>query len=124
MAAAQAGREIVLASAPGAGAYAGPGWFKALVAAAREAVPAASCRSLLDCGDSVGAALAAIRAEVEGVTFIGREDAAGRLADIARQQGVRFETNRPPAALDLAGDFFATPDDLERRCAQFLGRDS
>src|SRR5215469_12619967 len=118
MAAAQAGREIVLASAPG------PGWFKALVAAARDAVPGASCTSLLDCGDSVGAALAAIRAEVEGVTFIGREDAAGRLADIARQQGVRFETNRPPAALDLAGDFFATPDDLERRCAQFLRGDA
>src|SRR5215471_13628738 len=105
MAAAQAGREIVLASASGACAYAGPGWFKALVAAARDAVPGASCTSLLDCGDSVGAALAAIRAEVEGVTFIGREDAAGRLADIARQQGVRFETNRRTAALDLAGDF-------------------
>jgi acyl-CoA reductase-like NAD-dependent aldehyde dehydrogenase len=98
----------------------GPGWFKALVAAAREAVPDARCSSLLDCGDSVGAALAAIRAEVEGVIFTGRPDVARRLADIARQHSVRFETERPAPALDFAEDFFASQEDLERRCAEFL----
>src|SRR6266404_1503212 len=66
-ASARAGRPVVLVSAPDAGGYVGPGWFKALTAAAREAVPDARCSSLLDCGDNVGAALAAIRAEVEGV---------------------------------------------------------
>ncbi len=30
---------VVIATAPDAGGYAGPGWFKALVEAAREAVP-------------------------------------------------------------------------------------
>ncbi|HEX3414453.1 MAG TPA: hypothetical protein VHT00_22335, partial [Stellaceae bacterium] len=75
---ARAGRPVVLVSAPDAGGYVGPGWFKAL-AAAREAVPDARCSSLLDCGENVGAALAAIRAEVEGVIFIGRPDAAHRL---------------------------------------------
>jgi hypothetical protein len=110
----------VIASAPGAGAYTGPGWFKALVAAAHEAVPAARCSALLDCGDSVGAALAATRAEVEGVIFTGRADVARRLADIARQHGVRFETQRTAAAFDLAEYFFASPADLERRCAEFL----
>ena len=99
----------------------GPGWFKALVAAARDAVPDARCSSLLDCGDNVGAALAAIRAEVEGVIFTGRPDVARRLADIARQHGVRFETKRPAEVLDLAEDFFASQEDLERRCAEFLG---
>jgi len=120
-AAARAGHPVVLVSAPNAGAYVGPGWFKALVAAAREAVSDARCSTLLDCGDNVGAALAAIRAEVEGVIFTGRTDVARRLADIARQHGVRFETERPPDALDLAADIFASQEDVERRCAAFLG---
>ena len=111
----------MLTSAPDGGGYVGPGWFKALLAAAREAVPDARCSSLLDCGDNVGAVLAAIRSEVEGVVFTGRPDAAHRLANIARQHGVRFETERPPDALDLAEDFFASQGDLERRCAAFLG---
>ena len=112
----------MLVSAPGAGGYVGPGWFKALAAAAREAVPDIRCSTVLDCGDNVGAALAAIRAEVEGVIFIGRPDVARRLADIAQQHGVRVETKRPAVALDLAEDFFASQEDLEKRCAEFLGQ--
>jgi hypothetical protein len=111
----------VLVSAPVAGGYVGPGWFKALTDAAREAVPDARCSTLLDCGNNVGAALAALRAEVEGVIFTGRPDAARRLADIARQHGVRFETKRPLDVLDLAEDFFASQEELERRCAAYLG---
>ena len=118
--AARAGRAIVLASAPDAGGYVGPGWFGALIAAAREAVPGARFSALLDCGDNVGAALAAIRLEIEGVVFIGRADVAGRLADIARQHGVRFETDRRATALDLGEEFFAYGDSVERRCAEFL----
>ena len=98
----------------------GPGWFGALIAAAREAVPAARFSALLDCGDNVGAALGAIRSEIEGVVFIGRADVAGRLADIARQHGMRFETVRPTAALDLGEDLFASADSVERQCAEFL----
>jgi hypothetical protein len=119
-AAASAGRAIVLASAPSAGGYAGPGWFLSVVAAARQAVPGGRCSAFLDCGDNVGAALAAIRAEVEGVIFTGRPDVAGRLADIAQQHGVRFETNRPANALDLVDEFFASQQQAERRCAAFL----
>jgi hypothetical protein len=118
--AARAGRAIVLTSAPDAGGYVGPGWFGALIAAAREAVPEARFSALLDCGGNVGAALAAIRSEIEGVMFIGRSDVAGRLADIARQHGVRFETDRWATALDLGEDFFASGDSVERRCAEFL----
>ena len=111
----------MLASAPDAGAYAGPGWFGGLVAAARASVPEAHASALLDCGDHVGAALAAIRAGVEGVVFIGRADVAHRLAEIARQHGVRLDIERPAAVLDLATDFFASEDTLERQCAEFLG---
>jgi acyl-CoA reductase-like NAD-dependent aldehyde dehydrogenase len=119
-AAEQAGRSVVLASAPGAGSYVGPGWFRELVAAAREAVPEASCSSMLDCGDNRGATLAALRSEVEGVVFTGRADVARRLADIASQHRVRFVTERPVPALDLGDDFFAAPEILERRCAELL----
>jgi delta 1-pyrroline-5-carboxylate dehydrogenase len=92
-----------------------------MAAAAHETVPEAHFSALLDCGDNVGAALAAIRAEVEGVIFTGRADVARRLADIARQHGVRFKITRPEGALDLGEDFFASPESLERRCAEFLG---
>jgi hypothetical protein len=98
----------------------GPGWFGALIAAVRQAVPEARFSAVLDCGDNVGAALAAIRSEIEGVVFIGRPDVARRLADIARQHGVRFHTDRWATALDLAEDFFASRDSVERRCAEFL----
>lgn len=111
---------MALASAPGAGSYVGPGWFGALVRAAREAVPDARFSALLDCGDDVGAALAAIRSEIEGVVFTGRADVARRLADISRQHGVQFVTDRPTPALDLGDDFFASPEILGRCCADLL----
>jgi hypothetical protein len=111
---------VVLSSAPGAGGYVGPGWFASLITAAREAAPEASFTALLDCGDNVGAALGAIRTEVEGVIFTGRPEVARRLADIARQHAVRLLTDRPSPALDLTADFFENPDLLEQRCAQAL----
>jgi acyl-CoA reductase-like NAD-dependent aldehyde dehydrogenase len=122
-AAAQVGRPVVLISAPDAGGYAGPGWFAALVAMAREAVPAAQSSSFLDCGESAGAALAAMRAGIEGVVFTGRAEVVRRLADIARQHGVRFETFRPSPALDLGGDFFASAEQAERRCRALFQKD-
>jgi len=119
-AAAEAGRSVILASAPDAGIYGGPGWFGALIAAAREAVPAAEATVLLDCGDDPGAAQAAIRAGIEGIVFTGRADVAERLADIARKRCARLVTVRPAAALDLESDFFASPETLRRRCAEIL----
>ena len=121
-AAVRASSPVIIASAPDAGGYVGPGWFKALIMAAREAVPGACFSSLLDCGDNVGAALAAIRTEIEGVVFTGRTDVAWRLADIAEQHGVRFETRRPQEVLDLGEGFFASEENLLRRCAEFLSR--
>ena len=121
-AAARVGRPIILLSTPEAGVYVGPGWFGALVAAARESVPDARFSAILDCGDQAGAALAAIRAQIERVIFTGRADVASRLADIARQHGVRLETTRPAAVLDLGTDFFATAESVEQRCADILCR--
>ncbi|HEV2335937.1 MAG TPA: hypothetical protein VGS13_10600 [Stellaceae bacterium] len=119
-AAAEAARSVTLLSAPDAGISAGPGWFGALVAAARAAVPAAQSTSLLDCGEDAGAAQAAIRTRIEGVIFTGRADVAERLADIAGQTGVRLLTARPVPALDLEAQFFAAPEILRRLCADIL----
>jgi hypothetical protein len=119
-AAAERGRAIVVASAPDAGIYAGPGWFGALLAAAREAVPAAQATALLDCGDDAGAAQATIRAGIEGIVFTGRADVAVRLADIASQRGALLVTTRPDPALDLGALFFADSETLRRRCAEIL----
>jgi acyl-CoA reductase-like NAD-dependent aldehyde dehydrogenase len=117
---ARTGRPIILSSAREAGVYVGPGWFQALVEAAREAVPDAHFSAILDCGDQAGAALAAIRAQIEAVVFTGRADVASRLADIARQHGVRLETTRPAAVLDLSADFFASAESVEQRFADIL----
>jgi hypothetical protein len=118
--AAGARRPVTLLSAPDAGISAGPGWFGALVAAARAAVPAAECSMILDCGDDAGAAQGAIRAGIEGILFTGRADVAERLADIASQRDARLLTARPIPALDLATEFFASPEILRRRCADIL----
>ncbi len=118
--AARANRPIVVASAPNAGIYAGAGWFGALVAAARAAVPQACFVAWLDCGDDAGAAQAAIRAGVEGIVFTGRADVAARLADIAAQAGIKLTTQPPAATLDLAGLFVADAETLRRRIADTL----
>ena len=119
-AAAERGHSIVIASAPAAGIYAGPGWFGALVVAARETVPAAQTIALLDCGEDAGAAIGAIRAGIEGIIFTGRADAAARLADIADKRGALLITSRPQPALDLGALFFADSDTLRQRCADVL----
>lgn len=119
-AAAEAVRAIVIASAPDAGIYAGPGWFRELVKAAREIVPAARATALLDCGDDAGAAQGAIRAGVDAIVFTGRADVALRLADVAGQRGARLLTHRPEPAVDLGALFFADEDALRRRCADVL----
>lgn len=118
--AADAGRPVTLLSAPGAGIYAGPGWWRELIGAARAAVPAAACSGVLDCGDDAGAAQAAVRAGVEAIVFTGRADVAERLADIAGQYGARLLTERPVATLDLGVSFFDPPETLRRRCAMVL----
>jgi hypothetical protein len=109
---------VVLASAPVAGVHAGPGWWREMLQAARDAVPAARGTAWLDCGDDAGAAMAAIRAGIEAVIFTGRSDVARRLADIAAPAGTRLLTVRPEPALDLGPLFFADAETLRRRCAE------
>jgi hypothetical protein len=119
-AAADADRNIIVLSAANAGAYAGPGWFKALADAARDAVPMATAEFILDCGDDAGAAQGAIRAGVEAIIFTGRGDVAERLTGIANEKSARLLTARPHAVLDLIPLFFADTETSRRRCAAAL----
>lgn len=107
-------------SAPGAGIYAGPGWFKALIDAARADVPGPPAQFILDCGDDAGAAQGAIRARIPALVFTGRADVADRLAAIAAAQDSRLLTARPAATLDLGRWFFADAETLRRHCAAFF----
>lgn len=112
--AAALGRDVTLASAPSAGGYAGPGWFKALTDEARRAVPAARCEVVLDCGAAPGVALAALRLGLKRVRFTGAAEAARRLAAL----GATLESGDEPA-LDLRGS--RRP---ETRCRAWLAGDA
>ncbi len=94
-------RQVVLASAAGAGCYAGPAWFKSLVALAQESYPGAQMEAVLDCGDAAGTALAALRLGFKHVGFSGGDEARAKLADIARALGAAIEPSYADACLDL-----------------------
>ncbi len=106
---------VTLASAPAAGIYAGPGWFKAVVEMAHGDVPAARFSAVLDCGGEPGVVLAALRRGLKRVRFDGSDAVAERLADIAAQCGAVIERMALEPALDLLGC-----DDPEAACRAFL----
>ncbi|MDN3564001.1 hypothetical protein ACFQY5_01645 [Paeniroseomonas aquatica] len=91
---------VVLLSAPGAAGSLGPGWFQAIVAAARAAHPAVPCRAVLDCADAPGHALAAFRAGIATVVLDPACPAFAAVAGAAAACGARVWPARPPA-LDL-----------------------
>lgn len=101
VAAASLKRKVVLASGPGAGAYAGPAWFKSLVEQAKSACPGAEAEAALDCGEAAGAALAALRMGFKRVGFSGNAQARADLEDMARALGAAIETGSDDSALDL-----------------------
>jgi hypothetical protein len=113
-AAAALGKEVTLASAPGAGGYAGPGWFKALTDEAMRTVPSARCAVVLDCGAAPGMALAALRLGLQRVHFTGGAEAARRLAAL----GATLDSGDEPT-LDLRG--VRQP---EARCRAWLAGDA
>lgn len=98
-AAAAVGRPLVLLSAADAAGYAGAGYFKALMTAVAQ--PGVASAAFLDCGDSPGLVLAALREGVGGVIFTGAPAMSAKLDAIARAQGARLLTKRPPA-VDVA----------------------
>ena len=95
---------VTLASAAGAGGYAGPLWFQSLIAIARAEFPQAEAAAVLDCGSEAGTTLAALRHGFKRVRFTGEAAALQPLREIARELGAEIETGAAPEALDLLGE--------------------
>ena len=95
------GRAVTLISAPGAGLYAGCGWWAALIGQARAAFPDMTPVDVLDCADGAGSALAALRIGVPRLVLWRGTPGADAVAEIARAQG-GFVLDESPKALDLS----------------------
>jgi len=115
-AAADAGRRIVLLSAPDAAGTLGPAVFLSMAEATQRAYPTVKIEAMLDCGGSPGFAAAALR---HGHTAI-RYDGPGidAIRDIAGQIGATVRRERPPS-LDL-GAIENDGDDLEEACLAWM----
>ncbi|MEX2642548.1 MAG: hypothetical protein WD270_03795 [Acetobacterales bacterium] len=94
-AARELGVPVALWSAPGAGRYAGAGWFAALVAEAEVAEPGMTFTAVLDCGDDAGAASAALRSGIRCVRYAGTHTVRRKLEDIASRLGAEIVPRRP-----------------------------
>jgi hypothetical protein len=94
-------RPVVLLSGPGAAGYAGCGWWRALIEAATLGRDAAMWSDLLDCGDSAGYAMAALRVGQRGVILAPETPALPAVRAASLVLGATLLTERP-AALDLA----------------------
>ncbi len=101
-AAAAGGGPVPLLTAAGAAGYAGPAWFAEVIARARCAHPAAAIEAVLDCGQSPGDVLAALRHGIGAVRYDGPAAMRRKLAAIAAARGARLDRGRE-AALDLDG---------------------
>ncbi len=101
-AAAAAGGGVILLSAPGAAAYAGAGWFREVVARARDEFPDVPMTAILDCGDAVGIALGALRAGVAAISLTAPDPVRKKVVAIARQHGARLIERPTGPCLDLA----------------------
>jgi hypothetical protein len=110
---------MTLQSAPGAAAYAGVGFLKAVVdqATADGDFGDGDIEAAIDCGEDAGTALAALRAGWTRVVFSGPAEVLGKLADIAAQQGARVAA---PDAKAAALDLLDVTDPLAA-CGDFLG---
>ena len=90
--AAPAGIPVRLHSPPGAAGHQGIGWWQALLRLLAEDFPGREVEAVLDCGDSPGLALAALRAGVTLVRVRGLPpETADKLADIAGKLGSRIQ---------------------------------
>ena len=107
-AAAALGVPVTLASAAGAGGYAGPLWFKALIEIALRDHPGVSAAAVLDCGDEAGTTLGALRAGLKRVRFTGASEVRDRLAAIAAQLGATIESGEAVPASSAQSSTAAT----------------
>lgn len=95
------GCPVTLLSAPGAAAWAGCGWWRALVTQAGNACPGVAFTDVLDCGEASGQALAALRIGQKVLVLAPAAPGWDAVAAIAAAQGGAVLAQAPPA-LDMA----------------------
>lgn len=94
------GRPVTLLSGPGAAAYAGIGWWRALMGEAA-GLAAAPPADILDCGLACGHAIEALREGQRVLVLRARPDVFADIAERAASCGATL-LPAPPPALDLA----------------------
>lgn len=97
------GVAMTLFSAPDAGAHMGPAWFRNIVSQLERTFPDLDFEAVLDCGDTAGYALAALRAGVRTIRFSGNASTVRKIEDIAGTYGARL-ARRPTRILDPRAD--------------------
>jgi fructose/tagatose bisphosphate aldolase len=90
-----AGRPVVLLSAPGAAQVLGPAVWREMIAEAARAEPGAAFDAILDCGQDLGAALAALRAGVKSIALDAPAEVFAKVSDIAKQLDATVYAHRP-----------------------------
>jgi len=88
--AAQAGTDVTLISAPSAASLLGPRTFNEMISAAQSDVPCEHIHvdAILDCGDTAGPALRAIREGSQHILTHAPDDVAGKISEMANASGV------------------------------------
>ena len=109
-------KELILFSAEGAVANAGPAWFRKLAEIAQKEFPRVKVTAVLDCGDMPGYALAAFRAGCTAIRFTGHRPFKTKIRAIAKAYGASV-VDRPRHMLDLMGE-----SDPEAACRAWLTR--
>jgi hypothetical protein len=89
------GLPVTLLSAPGAGVYAGCGWWRAVIAAA------GAPHDILDCADAPGRALEALRHGQSALVLLEHTPGRDAVTRVAKARRAQLLAARPPA-LDLA----------------------
>ncbi len=115
-AAAAHGVPVTLSSGPGAAGYAGPAWFRELIAAAVAEHPTTQVTAVLDCGAAPGHALAALRAGLKEIRVDADPAVGKRIAELAADTGARVAPAAGDDALDLAAAV-----DPDAACHAWLG---
>ena len=110
-AAVAADRPLTLLTAPGAGAYGGPGFYLAMVEAARQRYPGVELQMILDCGDDGALAQMALVLGWRCLVVRGKGSARDKISQIAESYGAEV-LSRPPKAFDPG----AEATDITKQC--------
>jgi hypothetical protein len=94
------GIPVALLSAVGAASLGGAAWWRGLVDAARESHPETTCIDILDCADTPGFAMAALRLGQKHLILWNQCPAFQAVQSAAATVGAIVHSTRP-AALDL-----------------------